>query len=47
IEKKFKKKMDLIQKNLETASAAFDLTAEWAKEVGLGQMLEDPSAVVA
>jgi len=47
IEKKFKKKMDLIQKNLETASAAFDLTVEWAKEVELGQMLEHPSAVEA
>ena len=32
--------MDLIQKNLDTASAAFDLTAEWAQEVGLGQILE-------
>lgn len=42
IEKKFKKKMELIQKNLDTASAAFDLTAEWAKEVGLPQILEAP-----
>ena len=40
IEKKFKKKMDLIEKNLETASAAYDMTAEWAKEVDLPQMLE-------
>ena len=40
IEKKFKKKIDLIAKNLETASAAYDLTAEWAKEVGLEPMLE-------
>ncbi len=40
IEKKFKKKMDLIEKNLETASAAYDMTAEWAKEVGLEPMLE-------
>ena len=47
IEKKFKKKMDLIEKNLETASAAYDLTAEWAKEVGLEPMLEDVSKVVA
>jgi len=43
IEKKFKKKMDLIQKNLDTASAAFDLTEAWAKEVGLEQMLESPT----
>ena len=41
IEKKFKKKQDLIQKNLDTASAAYDLTAAWAKEVGLAQILED------
>jgi pyruvate ferredoxin oxidoreductase gamma subunit len=42
IEKKFKKKQELIQKNLDTASEAFDLTAAWAKEVGLAQILEDP-----
>jgi pyruvate ferredoxin oxidoreductase gamma subunit len=41
IEKKFKKKQELIQKNLDTASAAYDLTAAWAKEVGLVQILED------
>ena len=40
IEKKFKKKQELIQKNLDTASAAYDLTAAWAKEVGLAQILE-------
>jgi len=43
IEKKFKKKQELIQKNLDTASAAFDLTAAWAKEVGLEQILDNPS----
>jgi pyruvate ferredoxin oxidoreductase gamma subunit len=47
IEKKFKKKQDLIQKNLETASAAYDLTAAWAKEVGLEPMLLPVSAVEA
>ena len=46
IEKKFKKKMDLIQKNLDTASAAYDLSEAWAKEVGLEPMLLDPSEVV-
>jgi pyruvate ferredoxin oxidoreductase gamma subunit len=46
IEKKFKKKMVLIAKNLETASAAFDLAEAWAKEVGLEPMLLDPSHVV-
>jgi len=44
IEKKFKKKQELIQKNLDTASAAFDLTAAWAKEVGLKQILDNPTA---
>ena len=43
IEKKFKKKLDLIQSNLDTASAAYDLTAAWAKEVGLAPLL-DPIA---
>ncbi len=43
IEKKFKKKLDLIQSNLDTASAAYDLTAAWAKEVGLAPLL-DPVA---
>jgi pyruvate ferredoxin oxidoreductase gamma subunit len=43
IEKKFKKKLDLIQSNLDTASAAYDLTAAWAKEVGLAPIL-DPIA---
>lgn len=42
IQKKFKKKEELIQKNLDTASAAFDLTVAWAKEVGLQQILEAP-----
>ena len=40
IEKKFKKKKELIDKNLLTASAAYDLTAAWAKEVGLEPILE-------
>lgn len=40
IEKKFKKKLDLINSNLATASAAYDLTAEWAKEVGLEPLLD-------
>lgn len=40
IEKKFKKKLDLINSNLATASAAYDLTAEWVKEVGLAPLLD-------
>lgn len=40
IEKKFKKKLDLINSNLQTASAAYDLTADWAKEVGLAPLLD-------
>ncbi len=43
IEKKFKKKMELIDKNLNTASAAFDLTSAWCKEVGLQQILQAPT----
>jgi len=42
IEKKFKKKKELIEKNLLTASAAFDLTEAWCKEVGFEQILESP-----
>jgi len=41
IEKKFKKKQDLIAKNLETASAAYDLVADWAKEVDLQAFLPE------
>ncbi|MBL4730028.1 MAG: 2-oxoacid:acceptor oxidoreductase family protein [Sulfurimonas sp.] len=40
IEKKFKKKKELIQKNLDTASAAYDLVTEWVKEVGLAPILD-------
>ena len=47
IQKKFKKKQDLIDKNLQTASAAFDLTAEWCKEVGFERMLDAPDTVTA
>ncbi|MFP4333371.1 MAG: 2-oxoacid:acceptor oxidoreductase family protein [Campylobacterales bacterium] len=42
IEKKFKKKMELIDKNLQTASSAYDLTEQWCKEVGLKQILDAP-----
>ena len=39
IQKKFKKKQDLIDKNLQTASAAYDLVETWAKEVDLQAFL--------
>ncbi|CAA6816053.1 MAG: Unknown protein, partial [uncultured Sulfurovum sp.] len=29
------------------ASAAFDLTAEWCKEVGFEQMLDSPDTITA
>ena len=44
IEKKFKKKLDLIEKNLQTASAAFDMTAEWYASVGGEPILEAPGS---
>jgi len=42
IEKKFKRKLELIEKNLATASAAYDLAREWAKEQGIEPFLPPP-----
>ena len=44
IEKKFKRKLELIEKNLATASAAYDLAREWAKEQGIEPFLPPPPA---
>jgi pyruvate ferredoxin oxidoreductase gamma subunit len=44
IEKKFKKKLELIEKNLATASAAYDLAREWAISEGLEPFLPPPPA---
>lgn len=43
IEKKFKKKAELIEKNLATASAAYDLTREWAISEGIEPFLPPPT----
>ncbi len=42
IERKFKKKLELIEKNLATASAAYDLAREWAKAQGIKPFLPPP-----
>ncbi|RMA97123.1 2-oxoacid:acceptor oxidoreductase family protein [Hydrogenothermus marinus] len=42
IERKFKKKLELIEKNLATASAAYDLAREWAINNGLEPFLPPP-----
>ncbi|RMD47249.1 MAG: ferredoxin oxidoreductase [Aquificota bacterium] len=44
IERKFKKKLELIEKNLATASAAYDIAREWAINQGLEPFLPPPSA---
>jgi len=43
IERKFKKKLELIEKNLATASAAYDLAREWAINQGIEPFLPPPS----
>ncbi len=42
IERKFKKKLELIEKNLATASASYDLAREWAINNGLEPFLPPP-----
>ncbi|ACN98716.1 2-oxoacid:acceptor oxidoreductase family protein [Sulfurihydrogenibium azorense] len=42
LERKFKKKLELIEKNLNTAKAAYELAAEWAKSQGLESFLPPP-----
>ena len=42
IERKFKKKLDLIEKNLATASASYDLAREWAINNGIEPFLPPP-----
>ena len=39
LERKFKKKLELIEKNLNTAREAFNIALEWAKENGISPML--------
>ncbi len=42
IERKFKRKLELIEKNLATASAAYDLAREWAQSQGIKPFLPPP-----
>ncbi len=42
IERKFKKKLELIEKNLATASAAYDLARDWAQSQGIKPFLPAP-----
>ena len=42
IERKFKKKLELIEKNLATASAAYDLAREWAIKNDIEPFLPPP-----
>ena len=44
IERKFKKKLELIEKNLATASASYDLAREWAIPQGMEPFLPPPPA---
>ncbi len=47
IERKFKKKLELIEKNINTAKAAYELANEWAKEQGIEPWLPKPQEVAA
>lgn len=42
LERKFKKKLELIEKNLNTAKAAYELASSWAKSQGLEDFLPPP-----
>ncbi len=46
IERKFKKKLELIQKNIDTAKAAYEIAMEWAKDQGLEAWLPKPEEMV-
>ncbi len=45
IERKFKKKLELIEKNINTAKAAYELANQWAKEQGIEPWLPKPQEV--
>ncbi len=47
IERKFKKKLELIEKNIATANAAYDFAQKWAQEEGLEPFLPKPEKVSA
>lgn len=42
IERKFKKKLELIEKNINTAKASYEVGQEWAKDQGLSPWLPKP-----
>ncbi len=46
IEKKFKKKLELIEKNINTAKASYEVAQEWAKDQGMGPWLPSPREAV-
>ncbi len=45
LERKFKKKLELIQKNLDTAKSAYEFAKRWAQEQGLEPFLPPPKKV--
>jgi pyruvate ferredoxin oxidoreductase gamma subunit len=45
IERKFKKKLELIEKNINTAKAAYELANRWAKDQGIEPWLPKPQEV--
>ncbi len=45
IERKFKKKLELIEKNIATAKASYDLGKEWAVQQGMEPWLPSPQEV--
>lgn len=47
LERKFKKKLELIEKNLNTAKAGYELGRRWAQEQGIEPFLPKPRDVAA
>lgn len=47
LERKFKKKLELIEKNINTAKGAYEQSQKWAKEQGLEPFLPQPERKVA
>jgi len=45
IERKFKKKLELIEKNINTAKAAYELAQSWARSQGIEHWLPKPAEV--
>lgn len=47
LERKFKKKLELIEKNLNTAKAAYELAKRWTQEQGVEPFLPRPQEVIS